>query len=115
MKGKKRNVKRILKNKRLIQKRKEAYTNVLGSVFIGFFMTMYSTLNVIISEKTFFCQENYFLILSAVVVLILLLKFNKILIKKVDIKSFDKTLIHGSYAFGIAILIDIISNILWTH
>ncbi len=46
MKGKKRNVKRILKNKRLIQKRKEAYTNVLASVFTGFFITMYSTLNV---------------------------------------------------------------------
>ena len=112
MKGKKRNVKRILKNKRLIQKRKEAYTNVLASVFTSFFMTMYSTLNVIISKNTFFCQENYFLILSAVVVLILLLKFNKKKNKKVDIKSFDKTLIHGSYAFGMLILIDIISNIL---
>lgn len=112
MKGSKRKNKLNLKNKRLIQKRKEAYTNVLASVFIGFFMTMYSTLNVIISKKTFFCQENYFLILSAIVVLILMLKFNKILNKKVDIKSFDKTLIYGSYAFGIVILTDIISNIL---
>ena len=38
MKGEKRNVKRILKNKRLIQKRKEAYTNVLGTLFISFFI-----------------------------------------------------------------------------
>ena len=110
MKGRKN--KKKLKIKRFIQKKKEAYLNILACLFIGFFTTMYSTFDEIISKKTFFCQENYFLILSAVVVLILLFKFNKILDKKVDIKNFNKTLVYGSYAFVIFVATDILSCIL---
>jgi hypothetical protein len=110
MKGKKRNVKRNLKNKRKIKMFKRNYIDILSGLYIAFWSTLYVTLNDIITKKTTFCQGYSLMLVLGSVVLILLYLYHKKLDKKVDIKSFDKSLINNTKIIFIVLILTEITN-----
>lgn len=115
MKGSKKEIEKIKKQKRLIKIRTERFINVFAGIYLAFWTTLYLTSNKIIAEKNIFCQEFYLVVLSAIVVLILFGKFNKYVKSKKDIKSMKISLKYNIYAAIVILIYTEISLKIWTN